>query len=91
MRFLSDHFFLCTEVRFGGQKVSPLRARPKRLHYKAVTQKKKNYEARLQSWWKEEKFRGRDERIAWPERQMMLASKILHIYRVFLYIPFQRM
>ncbi|RMX59630.1 hypothetical protein pdam_00010464, partial [Pocillopora damicornis] len=40
--------------------------------------------------WREEKSRGKDERISWLERQMMLATRIIHIYRVFLYATFQR-
>ena len=72
-------------------KSVPIKGAAKTITLQSCDAKKKNYEARPQSWWKEEKFRRRDERIAWPERQMMLASKILHIYRVFLYIPFQRM
>ena len=38
-RVLLDHFFCALKVRFGGQKVSPLSARPKRSCYIAVTEK----------------------------------------------------
>ena len=31
-----------------------------------------------------------DELVAWPERQMMLAIRIIHIHWVFLYTTFQR-
>ena len=41
-------------------------------------------------WWREEKSRGKDERIAWPGPQMMLATRLIHIYRIFLYTTFQR-
>ena len=37
---------------------------------------------------KAEKSKRKDERIAWPERQMMLATRIIHIYRLFLYTTF---
>ena len=37
------------------------------------------------------KTREKDGRIAWPERQTMLSTRIIHIYRVFLYTTFQRM
>ncbi|RMX58049.1 hypothetical protein pdam_00013405 [Pocillopora damicornis] len=35
---------------------------------------------RRQLWWRKEKSRGKDEHIAWPEHQMMLATRIIHIY-----------
>ena len=35
--------------------------------------------------------RRKDKHVAWPGRQMMLAKRIIHIYRVFLYTTFQRM
>ena len=42
-------------------------------------------------WWKEKSTRRRDERVAWPKRQMMLATRVIHINRVFLYLTFERM
>ena len=44
---------------------------------------------RRQVWWREEKSRGKDERIVWPAPQMMLVTRLIHIYRIFLYTTFQ--
>ena len=41
--------------------------------------------------WRKEESRRKDERIARPKREMMLASRIIHINRVFLYTTFQNM
>ena len=37
------------------------------------------------------KSRRKDERIAWLERQMILATRVIRIYQIFLYTSFQRM
>ena len=38
---------------------------------------------RLQLWWRKDKSRRKDERIARPERQIMLATRIIHINQYF--------
>ena len=38
---------------------------------------------RLQLWWRKDKSRRKDERIARPERQIMLATRIMHINQYF--------
>ena len=45
----------------------------------------------LATMWRKGKSRRKDEHIGWPERQMMLATRIMHIYRAFLDTAFQRM
>ena len=42
---------------------------------------------RRQVWWREEKSRGKDERIVWPGPQMMLATRLIHIYRILHHFP----
>ena len=69
--------------------MSLLSARLKRACCIAVTYK--TVKKRRQLWWTEEKSRGKNEIIAWPERQMMLATGIIHMYRIFLYTTFQKM
>ena len=63
--------------------------RTKRSCYVAVTLKTVN--TRRQLWWRKEKSTRKDERITLPKRQMMLASRIVHIHWVFLYTLFQKM
>ena len=46
---------------------------------------------RQQLWRRKEKPRREDERIAWPERQTMLGTRIIHSHRVFLCVTFQSM
>ena len=62
-------FFGALKVRFCGQKAPPLNARPKRSSH------------RRQLRCRKKKSRRKHDRIACPGRQMMLASKILHVYR----------
>ena len=50
-----------------------------------------NCEDTLATMWRKGKSRRKDEHIGWPERQMMLATIIMHIYRIFLDTAFQRM
>ena len=69
--------------------MSSLGARPKRSCYIAVT--KNSVKTLRQLRWIKEKSRGKDESITWPERQMMLATRIGQAHRVFLYTTFQRM
>ena len=74
-------FFCALKVWFGSQKVPQLSAQPKRSCYIAVTLKTVN--TCWQLWWRKEKSRRKGKCIAWPECQMMLATRIIHLYMYF--------
>ena len=70
------------EKGFDGQKVFLLSARPKRSCYIAVgVENCDDMSATMAE--KIKKILRTDERIAWPERQLILATTIIHIYRYF--------
>ena len=51
----------------------------------------KTAKTRRQLWWRKQKSRREGEHIAWPEGQMMSATRIIYINRAFIYTTFQRM
>ena len=78
---LSLTIFLCTERTIWRPKSVLIKRAAKTimLHNYDV----ENCEDSRQLWWRKEKSRRKDERIAKPERQIMLATRIIHINQYF--------
>ena len=83
-------YFCALKARFCAQKESSLSAAKTIMYHSCDVEKCDDTSATMAERGGGGKDGGKDERIAWPERQMMLDTRIIHIYRAFLYTTFPR-